>query len=77
MKNKKPLYIALLSLDAVLTIGLAIFNLVMMINTIGKSAAELLGGEEEKQKNERRVKKIKKGRKKKNENHIDKKLYRK
>lgn len=45
MKNKKPLYIALLSLDAVLTIGLAIFNLVMMINTIGKSAAELLGGE--------------------------------
>ena len=45
MKNKKPLYIALLSLDAVLTIGLAIFNLVMMINTIGKSAAELIGGE--------------------------------
>jgi len=46
MKNKKPLYIALLSLDAVLTLGLAIFNLVMMINTIGKKTpAELLGGE--------------------------------
>ena len=44
MKNKKPLYIALLSLDAVLTLGLAIFNLVMMINTIGKKAPEL-GGE--------------------------------
>ena len=45
MKNKKPLYITLLAIDAVLTIGLAIFNLVMMINTIGKTAAELAGGE--------------------------------
>ena len=45
MKNKKPLYIALLSLDAVLTIGLAIFNLVMMINTIGKDKGDYLGGE--------------------------------
>ena len=44
MKNKKPLFIALLALDIAVTLGLAIFNIVMLANTVGKNAAELSEG---------------------------------
>ena len=37
MKNKKPLIITLLALDAVLTIGLSVFNIIMLANVAGKS----------------------------------------
>ncbi len=42
MKNKKPLFIALLAVDVVLTLGLAVFNIIMLANTVGKTAAELM-----------------------------------
>ena len=41
MKNKKPLFIALLALDIAITLGLAIFNIIMLANTVGKNAAQL------------------------------------
>ncbi len=41
MKFKKPLLIALLALDLVLTLGLSIFNIVMLANVVGKNAADL------------------------------------
>ena len=44
MKNKKPLFIALLALDIAVTLGLAIFNIIMLANTVGKNAAELSEG---------------------------------
>ena len=43
MKNKKPLLIALLALDILVTLGLAVFNIIMLANTVGKTAAEMLG----------------------------------
>ncbi len=45
MKNKKPLFITLLAVDLVLTLGLAVFNIIMLANTVGKTAAEILGSE--------------------------------
>ena len=42
MKNKKPLFIALLALDIVITLGLAIFNIIMLANTVGKTPVELM-----------------------------------
>ena len=42
MKNKKPLYITLLSIDAILTIGLSIFNIVMLINVAGKDVQDII-----------------------------------
>lgn len=45
MKNKKPLLIALLAVDVVLTLGLAVFNIIMLANTVGKTAAEILAAE--------------------------------
>ena len=44
MKNKKPLFIALLALDIAVTLGLAVFNIIMLANTVGKNAAELAEG---------------------------------
>ena len=41
MKNKKPLIIALLVLDLILTLGLSVFNIIMLINVVGKNAADI------------------------------------
>lgn len=41
MKFKKPLLIALLALDLVLTLGLSIFNIIMLANVVGKNAADI------------------------------------
>ncbi len=45
MKNKKPLFITLLAVDLVLTLGLAVFNIIMLANTVGKTAAEIMASE--------------------------------
>ncbi len=45
MKNKKPLFIALLAVDVVLTLGLAVFNIIMLANTVGKTQAQLMAAE--------------------------------
>ncbi len=42
MKNKKPLIIALVAIDVVITITLLVISIVMLANTVGKSAAEIL-----------------------------------
>ena len=39
------MFIALLALDIAVTLGLAIFNIIMLANTVGKNAAELSEGE--------------------------------
>ena len=44
-KFKKPLLIALLVLDIVATLGLAVFNIIMLANTVGKTAAEIITAE--------------------------------
>ena len=43
MKNKKPLMITLLVLDLLLTLGLSVFNIIMLANVVGKNAADLAG----------------------------------
>ena len=45
MKNKKPLFIALLVVDVIVTLGLAVFNIIMFANVVGKTAAELAAQE--------------------------------
>lgn len=42
MKNKKPLIIALVAIDVVITITLLVISIVMLANTVGKTAAEIL-----------------------------------
>ncbi len=42
MKNKKPLIITLIAIDVVITISLLVISIVMLANTVGKSAAEIL-----------------------------------
>ena len=42
MKNKKPLYISLLVLDAILTVGLSIFNIIMLANVVGKDIQDIV-----------------------------------
>lgn len=42
MKNKKPLIIALVALDVVITISLLVISIVMLVNTIGKTRADIL-----------------------------------
>ena len=44
-KAKKPLLIALLVIDIIATLGLAVFNIIMLANTVGKTAAEILTAE--------------------------------
>ena len=41
MKNKKPLWITLIVLDVAITIFLLVISIVMLANTIGKTAAEI------------------------------------
>ena len=41
MKNKKPLIIALLVLDLILTLGLSVFNIIMLVNVVGKNAPQI------------------------------------
>ena len=40
-KSKKVLLIALLALDVVVTLGLAVFNIIMLANTVGKTAVDI------------------------------------
>ena len=40
-KSKKPLIIAALALDVVVTLGLAVFNIIMLANTVGKTAVDI------------------------------------
>ncbi len=42
MKNKKPLIIALVAIDVIITITLLVISIVMLVNTVGKSAADIL-----------------------------------
>lgn len=42
MKNKKPLFITLLALDAVLTLGLSVFNIIMLANVVGKDIQDIV-----------------------------------
>ncbi|MBQ7250219.1 MAG: hypothetical protein IJS37_02625 [Bacilli bacterium] len=42
MKNKKPLYITLLALDAILTLGLSVFNIIMLANVVGKDIQDIV-----------------------------------
>ncbi len=42
MKNKKPLIIALVAIDVIITITLLVISIVMLANTVGKSAADIL-----------------------------------
>ncbi len=41
MKYKKPLIIALLVLDLILTLGLSVFNIIMLANVVGKNPAQI------------------------------------
>ena len=45
MKNKKPLLITLLVLDVLVTLFLAVFNIIMFANVVGKTAQDLLAQE--------------------------------
>lgn len=44
-KSKKALIIALLALDVVVTLGLAVFNIIMLANTVGKSSVDIITAE--------------------------------
>lgn len=44
-KAKKPLLITLLVIDIIATLGLAVFNIIMLANTVGKTAAEIITAE--------------------------------
>ena len=41
MKNKKPLFIALIALDLALTIFFLVISIIMLANTVGKTPAEI------------------------------------
>ena len=41
MKNKKPLWITLIALDVSITIALLVISIVMLSQTVGKTAAEI------------------------------------
>ena len=41
MKNKKPLFIALIVLDLALTIFFLVISIIMLANTVGKTPAEI------------------------------------
>lgn len=41
MKNKKYLYIAFIAIDVIITISLLVISIVMLSQTVGKSAAEI------------------------------------
>lgn len=42
MKNKKPLYITLLAIDAIVTLGLSVFNIIMLVNIVGKDVQDII-----------------------------------
>lgn len=41
MKNKKPLFIAIIALDLALTIFFLVISIIMLANTVGKTPAEI------------------------------------
>ena len=41
MKNKRPLFIALIALDLALTIFFLVISIIMLANTVGKTPAEI------------------------------------
>lgn len=41
MKNKKPLWITLIALDVAITIALLVISIIMLSQTVGKTAAEI------------------------------------
>lgn len=41
MKNKKPLFIALIALDLAITIFFLVISIIMLANTVGKTPAEI------------------------------------
>ena len=45
MKNKKPLFIALIALDLALTIFFLVISIIMLANTVGKTPAEIAANE--------------------------------
>lgn len=42
MKNKKPLIITLVCIDVAITVTLLVISIIMLANTVGKTAAEIL-----------------------------------
>lgn len=45
MKNKKPLWITLIALDVAITIALLVISIIMLSQTVGKTAAEIRDAE--------------------------------
>ena len=45
MKNKKPLWIALIAIDVAITVFLFVISIIMLANTVGKTSADIAQAE--------------------------------